>query len=138
MVIETIQYYLERNAQSVWLVLFDASKAFDRVSYDRLFDVLLEINMCPPIVRLLYYMYTHQQYYVKWNNERSNLFNVSNGVKQGNVISPILFGIYIDEVFSKLEYLGLSCHVGLTYAGAFGYADDVALISSMIYGFKIC
>ena len=136
MVIETIQYYLERNAQSVYLVLLDASKAFDRVSYDRLFNVLLERNMCPRIVRLLYYMYTHQQYYVKWNNERSNLFNLSNGVKQGSVISPLLFSIYIDELFSKLEYLGLGCHVGLTYAGAFGYADDIALISPTIYGLK--
>ena len=35
MVIETIKYYLERNAQSVYLVLLDASKAFDRVSYDK-------------------------------------------------------------------------------------------------------
>ena len=43
-------------------------------------------------------------------------------------ISPLLFSIYIDELFSKLEYLGLGCHVGLTYAGAFGYADDIALI----------
>ena len=136
MVIETIQYYLERNAQSVYLVLLDASKAFDRVSYDRLFNVLLEINMCPRIVRLLYYMYRHQQYYVKWNYERSNLFNVSNGVKQGSVISPLLFRIYIDELFSKLEYLGLGCHVGVTYAGAFGYADDIALISPTIYGLK--
>ena len=72
MVIETIQYYLERNVQYVYLVVLDASKACDRVSYDILLNVLLESNMCPRIVRLLYYMYTHQQYYVKWNNERSN------------------------------------------------------------------
>ena len=92
--------------------------------------------MCPGIVRLLYYMYTHKQYYVKWNIEHSNLFNVSNGVKQGRVISPLLISIYIDELFSKLEYLGLGCHIGLTYARAFDYADDIALISPMIYGLK--
>ena len=136
MVIETIQYYLERNAQSVYLVFLDVSKAFDRDAYDRLFNVLLERNMYPRIVRLLYYMYIHQIYYVKWNNERSNLFNVSNGVKQGSLISPLLFIIYIYELFSKLEYLGLGCHVGLTYAGEFGYADDIALISPSIYGLK--
>ena len=50
-VIETIQYLLERNTQYVYLVLLDSSKAFDRVSYDRLFNVLLERNMCPRIAK---------------------------------------------------------------------------------------
>ena len=57
------------------LVLLDASKAFDDIHY----NVLFEIN-CVPVLFVLYYMYTHQQYYVKWNNERTNLFNVPNGV----------------------------------------------------------
>ena len=39
-------------------------------------------------------------------------------------------------MFSKLKQLGLGCHVGLTYAGAFGYADDIALVSPFIYGLK--
>ena len=30
----------------------------------------------------------------------------------------------------------IGCHVGLTYAGAFGYADDIALVSPSIYGLK--
>ena len=66
----------------------------------------------------------------------TDFFSVSNGVKQGSVISPLLFSIYIDNLSSKLKHLGLGCHVGLTYAGAFGYADDIALVSPSIYGLK--
>ena len=69
MLIETVQYYLERGGQSVYVLLLDASKAFDKVSYDVLFNLLLDRNVCPRIINLLYYMYTHQLYYVKWNNE---------------------------------------------------------------------
>ena len=81
-------------------------------------------------------MYTHQKCHVRWNNEHTDSFFVSNGVKQGSVISLLLFSIYIDDLFLKLKHLGLGCHVGLTYAGAFGYGDDIALVSPSIYGLK--
>ena len=81
-------------------------------------------------------MYTHQKCHVRWNNEHSDSFSVSNGVKQGSVISPLLFSIYIENLFSKLNHLGLGCHVGLTYAGVFGYDDVIALVSPSIYGLK--
>ena len=81
-------------------------------------------------------MYTHQKYHVRWNNKQSDPFSVSNGVKQGSVIYPLLFSIYIDNLFSKLKQLGLGCNAGLTYAGAFGYADDIALVPPSIYGLK--
>ena len=71
-------------------------------------------------------------------NELSEPFTISNGVKQGVVISPLLFStcIYIDNLFKELKQLGLGCHVGPTFAGAFGYADDVALIAPSLYALK--
>ena len=66
---------------------------------------------------------------VKWGDETSASFSISNGVKQGGVILPLLFSLYIDELFLLLKQSGLGCHVGLTYAGAFGYADDIALVA---------
>ena len=62
-------------------------------------------------------MYTHQKCHVRWNNEHSDAFSVLNGVKQGIVISPLLFSIDTDNLFSKLKHLGLGCHVSLTYEG---------------------
>ena len=40
MVKETIQYYIENGSQAVYLLLLDASKAFDKVSYEELFELL--------------------------------------------------------------------------------------------------
>ena len=45
------------------------------------------------------------------------------------MFSSILFSIYIDSWLQKLKDSGLGCHVGLTFAGAFTYVDDLALVS---------
>ena len=50
MVNETIQYYTEKGGRAVYLLLLDASKAFDKVSYEKLFELLLARNVCPKIV----------------------------------------------------------------------------------------
>ena len=86
MVNETIQYYTENGGRAAYLLLFDASKAFDKVSSEKLFELLLARNVCPKIVKLLYYMYTYQKYHVRWNNKQSDPFSVSNGVKKGIVL----------------------------------------------------
>ena len=56
--------------------------------------------------------------------------------RTGAVISPLLFIIYIDNLFKELIHLGLGCHVGPTLASTFGYADDVALIAMSLYALK--
>ena len=136
MVKETIQYYSENRGKPVHLLLLDAKKAFDKVAYDMLFKVLIEKNVCPKIVRFLLYMYTNQQCYVQWGDACSDTFKIFNGVKQGSVISQLLLTIYIDQLSQRLKQLGHGCHVGMTYAGAFGYVDDIALVAPSIYCLK--
>ena len=102
------------------------SKAFDRVSYSR--HVLLDKNVCPYISRLLCYMYLNQNCCVKWNSKSSTDFCVSNG--------PLLFSSYMDVLFERLKRNATGCYVGLVYAGAFGYADDVALVDTPLYSLR--
>ena len=114
-------------------MLIDASKAFDRVSHITLLKILREHNVCPTVLRLLYNMYTHSEMQVRWKDNLSILFALYNGVKQGGVLSPILFTLYINGLLERLKSSGLGCHIGRMFAGAFGYADDIAIATPSIY-----
>ena len=57
--LEVIDYY-NVNKSSVCSLQLDASKAFDRVIYCKLFAELLKCNIWPLLLRLLFFMYTRQ------------------------------------------------------------------------------
>ena len=127
---------------SVYATFLDASKAFDRVKYDNLFFLLLERNICPMVARFLCFMYTHQKCRIKWSNSHSKSFDIKNGVKQGGVLSPMLFNIYIDVLLNRLKHSGIGCQIAHNYFGSLAYVDDIFLlwpnISSLNTMLKIC
>ena len=79
---ESISYYVN-NGSSVYCTFLDASKAFDRVEYCKLFRELAHRKLPPIIIRLLLNMYIGHVICVEWNGIRSVPFSVCNGVKQG-------------------------------------------------------
>jgi hypothetical protein len=129
---EVINYYVERGSRC-HAILLDASRAFDRVSYLKLFKLLIERRMCPSTISVLLSMYTNQSMFVSWNGSSSRFFRCSNGVKQGGVLSPLLFCVYVDELLGRLQSIGVGCHVGDQFVGAFGYADDLTLLAPSIF-----
>ena len=133
---ETISYY-NANGSNVYALMLDASKAFDMVNYCKLFIVLLKRKVSPLILRLVLYMYTKQKLQVRWGSSMPSQFTACNGVKQGAIISPILFSIYMDGLFEQLEKSGVGCHMGNHYTGCIGYADDLTLLTPTQSGLKV-
>lgn len=123
-----VNRYLNRGSR-VFACLIDASKAFDLVDHRILFNKLLQRNMPKPLVRLLLHWYKSQQLCVRWMGRTSECFQVSNGVRQGGVLSPLLFTIYIDTLLESLQASGRGCHWDSLYAGAFCYADDLTILA---------
>ena len=82
-------------------------KAFDRVNHSLLFDKLCAIGVPFYLIRLLVYWYEHQRMCVRWGGVYSSSFTVTNGVRQGGILSPYLFNVYVDDLSVELNY----CHV---------------------------
>jgi len=62
----------------------------------------------------------------------SRCFSVTCGVRQGGVLSPLLFAIYVDDVIVNLHHKRLGCSVGGSYIGCLMYADDLMLLSASL------
>ena len=124
---ETINFFNNRNTP-VFTCFLDLTKAFDLVNFSKLF-IKLSAKISPIFVRLIAFIYVNQICVVQWAGVKSKSFKVANGVRQGAVLSPTLFSLYIDELYMKLVKSGFGCHINDLYYGIFGYADDLVLLS---------
>ena len=133
MVLDEVVNYYNRSGSDVHVVLLNGSKAFDRVDHIKLFNILVSKGVCPTLLKLLFNMYTQQTMTVQWGNVTSDDFKTSNGVKQGSVLSPILFTLYMDVLLSRFKSCGFGCYIGQSFVGALGYADDIVLLTPTPY-----
>ena len=88
------------------------------------------------IVRFILDGYIRHRMCAQWERHTSRSFHVCNGVKQGAVISPILFVVYYDELIAKLARSGYGCRISLHFVGALSHACDITLLSPSLQGLQ--
>uniref|UniRef100_A0A8R1DWQ6 Reverse transcriptase domain-containing protein n=1 Tax=Caenorhabditis japonica TaxID=281687 RepID=A0A8R1DWQ6_CAEJA len=111
---------IERGSQ-VDVIYFDYAKAFDRVPHDLLLDKLVSIKLNGNLLKWLASYLSNRTFTVKVTKNQSSTKMAQCGVPQGAVLSPILFGIYVNEIRSKLP-MGVHCKQ---------FADDIKLYSEI-------
>ena len=117
------------KSSNVYICHLDASKAFDRINHWYLCDKLIKRGMPKLFIRLLLYWFQTQLFAVRWNNVLSLPFNVSNGVRQGGILSPHLFNAYIDELSENLNMSRIGCHLQGVCYNHLMYADDAVIMA---------
>jgi hypothetical protein len=133
---ECINFLKSRNT-SIFITCLDASQAFDRLNHWKLFANLIERGVPLFIVRIIAFWYRNQEMCIKWGRTVSTKFHVCNGVKQGGILSPRLFTLYMDDLSKALNKCNIGCNYGGKLVNHFGYADDMCLVTMSTAGMQI-
>ena len=110
-------------------VFIDFKSAFDSVHRASMWKALLAIGVPSKVVRVIAAFYDGTSCRVKVQGEKSSPFEVKSGVRQGCVLSPLLFNVVIDWIMNKslAGRTGVACGTGLNFTDA-GYADDIVFL----------
>ena len=125
---ETINYYRSLNSP-VFTCFIDIKSAFDSISYYKLFCKLVKRGVPLMIILFLRKWYETQRLSVGWGSGKSSYFGMTNGIRQGSILSPHLFTFYIHELNVQLSQCGVGCHITGVPMNNFSYADDLALVA---------
>ena len=125
---QIIEYYQLKNSP-VYVCYLDASKAFDKINHWVLFNKLLNRNIPSLFVRIIYFWYTQQTFIVRWGCTLSLDFKVINGVRQGGILSPYFFNLYINDLSISLTKTAVGCYVNESCINHLIYADDCVLMA---------
>jgi hypothetical protein len=118
----------KRKKKKTYVCAIDASKAFDKVNRIKLWNKLIG-KIDPFLIRALMVYYGNSLAYVVNEEDISNIFKTTIGVKQGGCLSPRLFTIYIEDVIKEIENLKCGIEIGTIMLDILLYADDILLIT---------
>ena len=115
----------------------DFKKAFDSI-WHKVCSLNSVIITNGNFLDLIKNIYKHTNCAVKVNNKLTNFSKYNNGVRQGDPLSPTLFNIFMNDLFSELESVNIS-PVNLNEGenvSALMYADDLVMLSSTTVGLQ--
>lgn len=107
------------------LLLHDGHvQAFDLVKWSVVFVKLINTNISSIFIRIVLFIYVFQSVNVRWNGSFWDNFSISNGWKQGMVLSAIFYCCYCSGLFQFLEQRRSDYWVKKDYMGVCAYSND--------------
>ncbi|CAF4751217.1 unnamed protein product [Pieris macdunnoughi] len=131
-----IQRCLDMN-RDLFVCFVDYEKAFDNVRHGKMMEILQRIGLDYKGCCFIKNLYWKQSANIRVNSKHSSYIEIQRGVRQGCILSPLLFNLYADAIFS--EALD-NCHHGIAINGKLlnnlRCADDTILIAESLEGLQ--
>ena len=123
------QMEVAKRAEGMMVAFIDFSKAYDRVDRGRLWRCLEGLGIGGGFLQFLRALYDGTSCRVKVDNKQSDKFPVTSGLRQGCVMSPLLFSLYINTLIDTLKKHDCGIQCGNDIIPGLLFADDTAMLA---------
>ena len=134
--LRTVINHYVKNGSTVNICALDLSKAFDKVNHFALLQLLMDRHISKNIIGVLLDWFIRCFVCVRWGGSYSYWFCIHAGVRQGGILSPALFAVFMDVLIVRLRQRGLGCKLFDCFYGCLVYADDILLLAHTVTGMQ--
>ena len=134
----TLKQVFEKSweyAKDVFACFVDLEKAYDRIPRDKLWEVLQKYGIGGQLLLAIKSFYCQPEVCVRMNGKQSKPFHVGVGLRQGCVLSPLLFIVYMNWI-DKCSQTDEGVTIGSFKISRLLFADDLVLLASTESGLQ--
>lgn len=127
---ECIHARLRQQKGSAYVIFVDFNRAFDSINHTKLWNKLYGLGVSPKIIRIIANLYSRATLRVRTPEGLTRETQISEGVLQGEILSPLLFILFIadmEEVFRRKGMYGISLNSKIDVL-LLKFADDLAIL----------
>ena len=128
---EYVRECMDNNCQS-FVALLDAKSAFDVVRHHNLFRKLYLSGVEGRLWNVIYSLHNNIVSAIKWEGQMSTPFKVTQGVRQGGILSADLYKVYVNDLLDRMLHSNIGGHIGNIPCNAPTCADDMSSLSDNI------
>jgi len=126
-----INHYVA-GGSTVNLCALDISKAYDKMPHIGLYVKLMRRHIPLNLLCVVENWFSKCYTCVKWFAVLSSFFKLECGVRQGGVLSPQFFAIYIDDIVNTIIQQRIGCYMRHRCVCIMLYADDILLLAPSV------
>ena len=134
-----VEKCFSKKGGKLYACFVDLRKAFDSVQHDSLFEIMLKIGIHGKFMKAVMAIYNEVQACVRIDDRFIDFFDCPVGVRQGCILSPELFSIFINEIATTVDEKGIhgiQLLPGLVEIFILLFADDIVLLSDTARGLQ--
>ena len=135
-----IEKYSHHHKQKVYACFIDFRKAFDSVWHKGLFHRILSYGIGGKLYDLIKSLYSRSTCAIKLGTNKTDTFSFSRGVRQGCILSPLLFNLFVNELPLSFNQNGTDPFIlpNGSKLNSLLYADDLVILSKSKQGLDKC